>query len=368
MLTHYPTSYWQKNSFGLKSDYAVIGAGICGLSTALFLKQKHPNAQVHVYEREFIPDGASVRNAGFACIGSVGELLADQEHLSLEQQRHLVEERYRGLELMRAVLGNEAIGYEACGSYELFESEEEKQKVFDAIAQYNEILRPISGGEAVFEQTTINGKEAVFNVLEGAIHTGKMMKSLVEKVREAGVHLHFNCPVKQGNHPDEWLVGNELSIDASKIILCTNGYTQELMENCSIRPARGYVLLTEDLKNMPWKGTYHMHQGYVYFRNVGKKLLLGGFRQLDLHGEESLTYDINPIIKNSLLRLAHDFLEIPKNINIEKEWVGHMGFTPSGLPEIQEIGNKTLLAGGFNGMGVALGMGFGKKVAEYCTK
>jgi hypothetical protein len=89
MLTHYPTSFWQENSFGLKSDFAVIGAGICGLSTALFIKQKHPNAQVHVYERGFIPDGASVRNAGFACIGSVGELLADQDHLSMEQQLHL---------------------------------------------------------------------------------------------------------------------------------------------------------------------------------------------------------------------------------------------------------------------------------------
>ncbi|RYZ47414.1 MAG: FAD-binding oxidoreductase, partial [Sphingobacteriales bacterium] len=63
-------SYWEKTSF-LHYDHIVIGSGIVGLSTALELRGRFPSSRILVLERGLLPTGASSRNAGFACMGSV---------------------------------------------------------------------------------------------------------------------------------------------------------------------------------------------------------------------------------------------------------------------------------------------------------
>jgi glycine/D-amino acid oxidase-like deaminating enzyme len=55
------------------------GSGFAGLWSALFLKKKHPEAKVTLLDRGLIPTGASTRNAGFACFGSLTELVHDAE-------------------------------------------------------------------------------------------------------------------------------------------------------------------------------------------------------------------------------------------------------------------------------------------------
>lgn len=73
-------SYWEQKSLIGNPDVAVIGAGITGLNAAIRLKQLDPALDVLVLERGALPEGASTRNAGFACFGSPSELLADLAH------------------------------------------------------------------------------------------------------------------------------------------------------------------------------------------------------------------------------------------------------------------------------------------------
>ena len=63
-------SYWEKQSL-LQYDHIVLGSGIVGLSAAISLKERQPQARVLVLERALLPTGASTKNAGFACIGSL---------------------------------------------------------------------------------------------------------------------------------------------------------------------------------------------------------------------------------------------------------------------------------------------------------
>ncbi len=72
-------SYWEQESFSYY-NHIIIGSGIVGLSTAIELKERRPDCRVLVLERGLLPTGASTRNAGFACMGSVTELLDDLEH------------------------------------------------------------------------------------------------------------------------------------------------------------------------------------------------------------------------------------------------------------------------------------------------
>ena len=62
-------------------------------------------------DRGFYPIGASTRNAGFACIGSVGELMADLEIEIEEVVKQRIQDRYHGLLLLREVLGDDNIDY-----------------------------------------------------------------------------------------------------------------------------------------------------------------------------------------------------------------------------------------------------------------
>ena len=104
-------SFWEQESF-LQYHYIVVGSGIVGLSTALGLRARAPRARVLVLERGVLPTGASTRNAGFACIGSLTEILADLETMPAAEVVSLVAFRREGLRLLRARLGDAAIGYE----------------------------------------------------------------------------------------------------------------------------------------------------------------------------------------------------------------------------------------------------------------
>ena len=70
-------SYWEHQSFFGSAEVVIIGAGLVGLTAALYLKQRRPNWHVVVLERRALPSGASTRNAGFACLGSISEPLPD---------------------------------------------------------------------------------------------------------------------------------------------------------------------------------------------------------------------------------------------------------------------------------------------------
>ena len=69
-------SYWERTAFIDQADVIVIGSGIVGLSAALHLKRQQPNLNVTVLERGFLPTGASTKNAGFACFGSLSEQIS----------------------------------------------------------------------------------------------------------------------------------------------------------------------------------------------------------------------------------------------------------------------------------------------------
>jgi gamma-glutamylputrescine oxidase len=70
-------SFWETQTFFSNINLVVVGSGIVGLSSAISYKIKHPKAKVVVLEMGVLPTGASTKNAGFACFGSVSELLAD---------------------------------------------------------------------------------------------------------------------------------------------------------------------------------------------------------------------------------------------------------------------------------------------------
>jgi glycine/D-amino acid oxidase-like deaminating enzyme len=251
--------------------------------------------------------------------------------------------------------------FSMCGGHELFTDTQQFDLCAQAVARFNSWMEEIAGEKEVYKTDTVNGYPVICNQLEGYLHSGKLMKWLHTQIHEAGIEIRWGSRVKSVR---SGVVGleNDIQLHAKTIILATNGFSKEIEHHAPITPARGYILLTNELDDMPWKGTWHYDKGFVYFRNIGNRLLLGGARNVDVTTEETTDDSVNPLIKAHLIQFLMETLKL-KGWAVEQEWTGIMGFGPNKTPTCLEIKPGVWLAGGLSGMGVALGMQFGKEVA-----
>src|SRR5690606_39447222 len=141
----------------------------------------------------------------------------------------------------------------------------------------------------------------IFNSLEGQIDTGNMMQALLKEAYKNDIlilnHqevLHFE---DSGNEVK--IQTNHLSLTTKKIFFATNGFASQLTNN-EVIPARAQVLITKPIKDLHLKGTFHIDEGYYYFRNYENRILLGGARNLDFEEETTTKLDLNKKIQDRL--------------------------------------------------------------------
>jgi gamma-glutamylputrescine oxidase len=221
-------SIWEERSFSGETALAVVGAGITGLFTALNYSRKHPDHRVVVLESGPHPVGASVKNAGFACFGSPSELLHDLDALGETTALQRVEERWHGLLELRQELGDEAIGFEPVGGYEIFRADNVLYtRVAERFDSLNAALRGILGKDVFvwaddrIAAMGLGAGHMTWNALEGAVDSGKLMRALLRKVQESGVEVRFNAkvgPWTEGQHAVALRITRRLS--ASRQACC----------------------------------------------------------------------------------------------------------------------------------------------------
>lgn len=358
-------SYWESELYNRRHDLIVVGAGLTGLSAAYFFKQDYPDAKVLVIDRGYYPIGASTRNAGFACIGSVGELIDDLKLENEEVVKQRIQDRYNGLLLLRKTLGDESIEYDPCGGWEIFPDSDEFIRLRESIPKLNSIMEEMTGEKEVFEIGTYLGIPSFFNRVEGQLHPGKMIRCLLEKCIQSGIEFRWDTNIEEiDTESDRITTQSGYQFQSDRLIVATNAFTSKILPKQKITPGRGYAFITNELAIMEWKGTFHYNKGYVYFRNIGEQqILLGGGRNVAYEEEATSDFGVNEAIKNYLVKFANEVLELEEGWKIEQEWSGIMGFTDSKSYLLENIGSNCVLAAGLSGMGVALGMNLGKKAA-----
>lgn len=347
-------SFWEREEWLKSPDLFIVGAGIVGASVALFYKEQFPEHDVVVADRGFAPYGASTRNAGFACIGSISEHLADIGKAGEEIVFKRIERRWNGLQLLRKTAGDENMDYLHTGGFEIFTDEGKFDRSKSQIERMNQVLKNRIGVEEVYSSTIFEGYPAIKNRVEGAINSGKLMRNLHEKLMKAGVRVWWNCPVTDVNS-NRVVLNDSFDIQPKKTVLAVNGFVSKLAD-IPVKPARGFVFITKPIPGFKWKAIFHFNEGYVYFRNVGDRLLLGGGRDQAIEEEASDEFRTNPKIKNYLIEFAENVLKVPPGWEIDMEWSGVMGMTENKEPIIKEIEPNVWAAVGLSGMGIAIGM------------
>lgn len=362
-------SIWEKRSF-ISYDVIIIGAGITGLSTAASLKERQPNLNILVLERGLLPTGASTKNAGFACFGSLTELQNDLQKMGEDRTRELVEMRWNGLLKTRKRLGDDKIGLKQKGGYELLFDNEDYDS---SIGYFNELLSPIfnqnvfsDASQQIPEKGFENTHQLIYNQLEGQVDTGKMMKSLWDYCSQLGINILTGALV---THLEEKKVVANIrhSFNAENIILCTNAFTNGLIEDGQtgdIYPGRGIVLAIQPRHKLRFEGTFHYDQGYYYFRDLDDLLIYGGGRNLDPETEKSTLFEVNQKIKAKLVNDLDTIILPGQPYEIKAEWTGIMAFGSDKSPIIQKHANGWYLGVRLGGMGVAIGSQVGEELAH----
>lgn len=372
MLSFNDLSFWEKSTYFNGNDFVIIGSGIVGLSTSIFLKNKFPHSKVLILERGYLPTGASTKNAGFACFGSPTELYDDLKTIPENKVWDTFEMRYEGLRTLFDLIDPKKIDYENCASWDLIENPN-LDIPLEFLDYLNENAKRITKNEQVYsvDNSIIerfrfsNIHSAYKNCLEGSLNTGKLIQELYKEAIASDVSVLFGIELL-----DYQITANNVlletkygEISSSNLIICTNGFAKKFIGD-RVNPARAQVLITKPIPNLRINGTFHLDRGYYYFRNVGERILLGGGRNLDFKGETTEEVKTTQFIQNKLIELLQNTILTNQDFEIDYSWAGVMGVGSEKVPIIEKMNNRVAIGVRMGGMGVAIGSDVGKKLAN----
>ena len=365
-------SYWEQRSWLSDVDFVIVGSGITGLNCALQLHKDYPGSNILILEKGLLPEGASTKNAGFACFGSLSEILEDLKILPEEEVVALIQKRLNGLKLLRKNLGDEEIGFKNHGGYEIFLEKDKAlfEKCVAEMPNINQLLQEVFETNCFmlcenkfgFKNTTEN---QIFSPFESQIDTGKMMSELLRKIYKKGIRILNNIAVQ--NFED---LGNKVIVKTSnfevecrKLFIATNGFASKFGIS-EVKPARAQVLVTKPIENLQIKGTFHLDKGFYYFRNINNRILLGGGRNLDIKGEETIQFGQTELIQQKLEELLKTTILPNQEFEIDQRWSGIMGMGKNKKPEIGRLSANVFYGVKLGGMGIAIGSLVGKELAK----
>jgi glycine/D-amino acid oxidase-like deaminating enzyme len=365
-------SYWELKNWFTNVDFVIVGSGIVGLHAGLRLREKNPSSKILILEKGILPEGASTKNAGFACFGSLSEIIEDLKTHTEEEVIQLIQKRWNGLQLLRKNLGDAKLDFKPYGGYELFLKDDDSSysECSNKLPFINEILKPLFKSDVFSKEIDRFGfggcKEyLIFNPFEAQIDTGNMMQALLKKAYEQDILILNQQTVTSflDNENGVEVALGDFSFTTKKLLFATNGFADELTKG-AVKPARGQVLITEPIPNLDLKGTFHLDKGYYYFRNIGDRILLGGGRNLDFETETTTEFGQTEIVQKRLEDLLKKVILPNQDVRIEHRWSGIMGIGNSKKPIVSQLSENVYCGVRLGGMGVAIGSIIGTELAD----
>jgi gamma-glutamylputrescine oxidase len=363
------------------TQVAVIGAGITGTATALWLARA--GKQVRVLETRSIAAGANGRNGGFIASGTTALYSNVIQRYGREQAKRLWAFTVRNHEFLKGFIDEMkqsgwSCSYRCRGSLKLALNEPELEQVIQSASLLNE-----DGWEVQIvhkndlplrlRNTYFGG---TYYPANGEFHPAKFVTGLASLAQQAGAVFHSQSHVMgiSANENGILLQTRGGNLHASTLVLATNAWLPELgalvganwLSNC-IFPTRGQIIATEPVSEQLFPSPCSANEGYQYWRQLPDgRLVVGGWRNRSFD-TESQTYDETPneTVQQHLDTFVHATLNLP-HVKITNRWAGIMGFTSDSLPLIGRLPGvpNCFIAGGYTGHGNAFAIHAAKLVSE----
>ncbi|HOY13319.1 MAG TPA: FAD-dependent oxidoreductase [Saprospiraceae bacterium] len=360
-------SFWERDYYG-QIDFAILGCGIVGLSTAIHLKQTQPEANIVVIDRSWPPHGASTKNAGFVCFGSPTEILDDIQQNGPVTAMNIFEKRWLGRETLFSMIDTTNLDYQQIGGLELFENADLPEK--EEIDYLNQLIYSKIGIKDYFEYVENNSflnfnQKAILAQKEGRINPMKLILTLKNIADQLGIKFLFK-EVKSIDRTNNGLVlDQDTVLPYRKLLVTLNAFAAKLFQELQdVKAARNVVLVTSPLKYFNINHVIHIDKGYVYMRMIGNRILLGGARNKFLNTEYTDEISVNAEIVSYLKDYLKHKFDIKEAFTIEAAWSGILGVGSNKNPIIEKLDEHIYVGVRMGGMGVAIGALVGKQLAE----
>ena len=240
-----------------EADVVVVGAGLTGLWTALFLKELDSACEVAVVEQEAAAYGGSGRNAGLLSetIDHSHELAV--QHFGETEARRLAKLGRENLDQLAGFIASRGIDceYEPVGRLHVALTEAQVENIRRGVAVAGRLgvedYRLMDGQEVRSEVHSPLYLGGVFVPTGGVLNPVKLVEGLRREAERLGVRVYEGSPVA-GLEPDGAGIQvrtGQGSLRARIAVLATSAYTHHLLPGITTRfiPLYDYVLVSEPL-------------------------------------------------------------------------------------------------------------------------
>lgn len=370
-------SHWRRTSLlgVVECDVVIVGAGVCGLTTALHLQRRGVHAIV--VERHALAAGASSRNAGFLMRGA-----ADNYEVAVRAYgRDLARTVWRWTEENLEGLRSE--GIEGLASTRRISScllalePVERDELQASVALLHQDGFAVQWVDSGSDTAWRNAKPlgGLVNPEDGSCNPYDVMRLLASRLPRPVVEGQEAAQIAMTQGPRPMVVRTQdAMVRCERVVVCTNAYAPLLLPPLQdrITPRRGQMLALR-IPDVRFDYSYYANRGYEYFRQAADgTVVFGGCRKA--HADAEVGYDdrVTPEVQGDIEAFAATILGVAREgvgRHISARWSGTMGFSPDGLPLIGAIpgqwdAGRVWFCGGFTGHGMSLAHRCARAVVE----
>ncbi len=391
----------------------IIGGGIIGLSSALYLKRS--GWDVNVLDKGDFTDNCSYGNCGYICpshfipLATPGVVKQGLKWMWNSKSPFYVQPRLDwnliswGLKFMRSAtaknveeaaiplrdiallskkeyeswLGSDFnFAYEKKGLLEIFQTDAGAEHAKHTVEKAHDIglsdtkLLKKEELQALEPHTTINGQGAILFNCDAHCYPNKLMQQLIGLLQKEGVKLLPGQEVvsfEKNNQRITKVITANAVYEADKIVIATGSWSRGIAAlagiNIPLMPGRGYSVT---LENSPYKVNYPavLLEGRAAITPMdGNKIRFGGTMEITAHKTPPRMNRVQGIL-DAVKRFYPEF-DVPFPPQ-EKIWYGYRPCSADGLPYIGRVKkyDNLVVATGHSMLGLSLGAGTGKLVSE----
>ncbi|MGE5758807.1 MAG: NAD(P)/FAD-dependent oxidoreductase [Gemmatimonadota bacterium] len=356
------------------ADIAIVGAGLAGFWTALFLKHLDPAGDVVMLEQGLAAYGASGRNAGMLMETVDHSHALAIRHFGEVEARRLARLGESNLAELTAFLGERGIDcdYEATG----------RLVVASTPAQLAACRHLVETAERLgVESYELIDKDAVRHAVNSPLYVGgvrvsaggvldpvKLVDGLRREAERLGVTVYERSHV-MGIEPlgdGVRLRSTRGRVDARRVVLTTGAYTHRLVPQVARRmiPLYGYMLASEPLTPaqrdiIGWRERQGVTDGrtfFNYYRLTRDDRILWGTSEPSYFHRDGVApdHDHSPAQYDSLRASFRRHFPSLSGLEWGYGWGGPIDVTTRLTPFFgQALDGKMLYGLGFSGLGLA---------------